>query len=1403
MSNIRALQRLGGTPAPINPLSEEEKAATQQRQELKPRPQLPEKPSRALKPRAPRTQNPLEGASSVIKKAVNEYKWATKATGNVIGNVIRGAAGKEPVTVEQAEQAVQFRQKTGTQKLPDRINTITKPVSDAKRIIGGGVVRTVEGAVGSAIFVDDLIQMRRDRTLRRETDPSLNPFHIKYIEPELNTGIAVPDSTLGRLGQGIVSLVGTATSVTTRLPKAGTKLGAFARGEAGGVAADLLLTKKGDGNLTALVRDVVPEEWRDSVLFFLASDDKDTAVSARLKNALEGVGLGAALGGLAALRAARNTPLKPEALKALPGGDKIAGLLPPGKPTLQEELIIRSEIYNRYLDADAASNLTNATREANRFDEINLRLLDELEAKQLELDLGSVPGSGRMEIDPGGPRQQQLTLEGANAPRDPSVDLDARAPEGADAAKNLDIAGPQRIETTPFKEGQQAAPARAPQPAEAPKAPEAGAKPPTEAPRVDPAAVREGIQSKVDLGYSPQDFSLMPQERGATFTPTSPDVALRADYPTQTLTDAQVKSFRWEDKMEEGFRNFEQSPQVKAILTEPTLPDKKVIADSFEGMNRIREAAGEKEFFQVPNPSKGFEEQGLIQLVKKPDGSIQRIFTEPGVVAARVFFRDIGNHAWDTAKKMADLAEEGKPFGNLPDKMLDDLIAMLNIGKKTQQMGGRLTRAWGLPIDQSTGTMSLGKDIDGISGFDEAISKVKEIQDALTAGRDDLVRDDLNILGAMLRASEGKPEKIMSFWKLARTVGFKDAGTNMIQSLFSGARTQLVSLAGNTYTAVERPASAMINAAMKGDVHSARMAIAGMRATVQAIPEALQLGFAAIKNGPAGYVYTQGGKYIQQEANTVNAIQELLARARTPGEKAAANFLNLQHKFITANPLFDYGPRLLSSGDEAFQHLALRQWAAMESMYKASSSSMNTKEAFEKYSKEFYDSKIGPDGRIIDPELKNWIAQTTFQGEVAEKIKALSDFLNKVPALKWFVPVVNTPAEILRYVGKHTVANRLFIEDYAEVVARVDAGDAAAIAKKAIYDGRVGLGFTIAASGGMIAMAGDLTGFGPPYGSKEWQQWQNLNKRPTSIRIGDQWYDFSSIEPMATILGAVGDAAMMINMGAADAGHNLAAQAMFTFGAAVLDKTVLTGIQEMAKVLDTRTSVDARQTAMISLLNNTLPASSLRRSLYNMFSPHRKEFQTTSERLWAQATIGLSDKGSVYIDPLTGESELSYAGGFYNANSPIRVVPENMDPLKWQLEKDGFGYKTNKRGINQVELSPEDRQKVHKLMFELGLREVLEEAVTDPNYRALADSWDRRPYDPDQPGSAPPHIAHLNRQWNKVRQAAIRTLMDQDPGFAQTMLEGAEKRRAFQNAEFENQGAPAPTVLNKLMQAPR
>lgn len=1406
MSSIRALQRLGGTSAGGVIPSEEEKKTYHTKAPPPKKIELPEKPSRGGEPRKPRTANPLEKPSRVINMVRNEIQWGTKQAGNALGNVIRQAAGLVPVTVEQAEKAAQFRKSTGKQKVPDRIDQLVgEPVRAATRAIGGAPVRAAEGVVGTAFFAGDLINTGIDRLQGKKTDPSLNPFHLNYVEPQLNTGIAVPQSSAGKLVQGIVQFAGSAASIGSRLPQATTKLGAFARGEAGGIAADLLMTRKGDGNLSALIRDVFPEEWQDSVLFFLASDEEDSAVTSRLKAATEGAGLGAAFGLLGAIRKARKADLPAE----------IDGQ----KPTPEQELEFRAQIYQDYLNEAAKTYGDAAVKEAQRFDEINLRLLDEAEFNQLELDLGDVPGSGRLEVDPGGPREQQLSLADTLPPREPDVDLGAaqRGPSEVDAGPSMRVDGPTGPQRLPVAEG-------TPKP-DTPKpdtADQAEAKPEAPWPKplvdvvadkgddwatrrgLDPDAIRAAYQSKIDLGYTPQDFSLLPQERAYSFTPDTPDVALRSTYPTKVFTDAQVKSWRWEDKLEEAFRDFEQDPKVQEILTsEPTLQDKQVIADHYKAMNDILESIGETEFFRVPDINKRFDEQGLIQVVKR-NGVETPIFTETGVLAARTYFRDLGNHAWTIAKQMADLDEAGQPFGNLPDKMLDDLLAMMNVGKRTMQMGGRLTRAWGINISNTTGTMSLGKDIDGSNGFDEAISQIQALQEAIAAGQRGKARDTLSILGAMLRTSQGKPEKIMNFWQLVRTVGIKEAGTMMINSLFSAPITQARNITGNSYTVVERPASALINSVMARDPNTARMAIAGLRATAQAIPEALQMSFTALRDGNKALRYGDGAKYIQLDANTNNALQELLARAKTPSEKAAANYLNLQHKMVTANPLFDYGTRLLTAADEAFSHLALRQWAAMESMYKAASESGNTREAFQRYTKEFYETKIGADGQIIDPDLKDWVRDMTFQGPVADKVQALSTFLNQVPVLKWFVPVVNTPAEILRYVGTHIPGvNKVFLRDYAEIVERAKV-DPAARAKKAVYDGRVGLGMMIAGAGAVYAFGDfNVTGHGPPRGTREYDMWKNLNRQPMQFRVGGTWYDYSSIEPLASILAPIADAAMLSRMGAADAGHRVMAQVAFTIAATVLDKTVLTGLKELTEVLDTRTGADQRAAAFLTLANNTLPLSSARRSLYNTFNQHRKEYQTLTDKIWAQATVGLMDKGSVAVDPLTGEGELSYAGGFYNSNSPIRVVQEDMDPLKWQLEKDGFGYRPNKMGPNQVKLTPEDMQKVHRYMFELGIREVMAETVTDPAYRELADSWDRRPYDQDQPGGAPPHINILRRNWNLVRNNAIERLMDEDAGFFERMKEGGQLKQMYRDAAFEDIGAPAPTVMNKLLQAPK
>jgi hypothetical protein len=292
------------------------------------------------------------------------------------------------------------------------------------------------------------------------------------------------------------------------------------------------------------------------------------------------------------------------------------------------------------------------------------------------------------------------------------------------------------------------------------------------------------------------------------------------------------------------------------------------------------------------------------------------------------------------------------------------------------------------------------------------------------------------------------------------------------------------------------------------------------------------------------------------------------------------------------------------------------------------------------------------------------------------------------------------------------------------------------------------------------------------------------------------------VEPLTTFFGIIGDAAMIGRMSEADGLNAWPAQLGFTIASAAMDKLMLQGIQDMAGFLDLTTPLDRKESLLAALINNQAPLSGLRRGVYNTMQPLRKEYEKQSDRVWDAATFGLASKGAVYIDPLTRESELSYGGGFYNSTTAVRISAVNKDPLKDRLAEVGFGYQTRDRGPSNMKLSPEDTQEIHKLMFDLGIRDRLAETLDDPQFQDLVDSWDNRPFDQNEPSSAPRHIRHLQRIWNGTRQEAIEAYMDQNEAFA-SRVQGEYQRAKDHREAMYKTGGTAPDLIQKLTGMPK
>jgi hypothetical protein len=142
MSIYRTMQLTDGVPAPVRPLSEEEQAKLRQGSTTGEKGESIQErfDSRKgkKKPGKKRESNPLGGISNVIDKAANEVEYAGKAIGNAAGNVVRRAAGKDPVTVQQAEQAK-------AQRKPKPLEASNDALGEVKTAIAGTAARVEIG----------------------------------------------------------------------------------------------------------------------------------------------------------------------------------------------------------------------------------------------------------------------------------------------------------------------------------------------------------------------------------------------------------------------------------------------------------------------------------------------------------------------------------------------------------------------------------------------------------------------------------------------------------------------------------------------------------------------------------------------------------------------------------------------------------------------------------------------------------------------------------------------------------------------------------------------------------------------------------------------------------------------------------------------------------------------------------------------------------------------------------------------------------------------------------------------------------------------------------------------------------------------------------------------------------
>lgn len=363
--------------------------------------------------------------------------------------------------------------------------------------------------------------------------------------------------------------------------------------------------------------------------------------------------------------------------------------------------------------------------------------------------------------------------------------------------------------------------------------------------------------------------------------------------------------------------------------------------------------------------------------------------------------------------------------------------------------------------------------------------------------------------------------------------------------------------------------------------------------------------------------------------------------------------------------------RFLSAEDEIFKAIGYRQ-ELNAIAYRTANKEGLIGDAF---NQRIVDIIQKPSEEMMELAVKNAEYQTFTNplGPIGKRVQQLS---NSHPALKFIMPFVRTPTNILKYANERTPFGLLSKE------IRDNIGGKNGIIARDTQIARLALGTAVATAVSWQVIQGNITGSGPTNSGKKatlyLTGWQ-----PNSIKIGNGYYSYEWMEPLATIMGITSDVTEAYKNGIEDDkdAEKIASAAVSSISKDLMSKLSLRGVSDLIQMLSDQDRYGEKY--FQNFLGSFIP--SLSSQIARMNDPVLRETKSITDAFKARIP-GLKNtllpKRDVWGNPIVIEDALGP-----DIISPIRQSTFNNDPVNQRLL--GLKYYPSKaqRKIMGVELT--------------------------------------------------------------------------------------------------------------------
>jgi hypothetical protein len=425
--------------------------------------------------------------------------------------------------------------------------------------------------------------------------------------------------------------------------------------------------------------------------------------------------------------------------------------------------------------------------------------------------------------------------------------------------------------------------------------------------------------------------------------------------------------------------------------------------------------------------------------------------------------------------------------------------------------------------------------------------------------------------------------------------------------------------------------------------------------------------------------------------------------------------------------------------------------------------------------------------------------KTTFTNEAGDAFtKGVMDILEAYPVLKFVVPFIKTPTNVLKFGLARTplgVAKDSILLATSAKYRKMYVDGSPAV--KADMVGRMATASTFTA-GAMYYIAnneGAVTGAGPQ-NKEERAALKATGWQPYSIRIGDTYVSYNRLDPIATPLGILADFAEFNKVNApksdSDAENGMSAFLVaMTYN--LTDKSYLRGLNNLMNVARDPETYGPKlfQDIAGGIMPNTI--NKLQDTESKIILRESRSIADAVMRRTPVLSENLPPQRSFLGEPIYRDNPL----GLLSAVSPVYVSSIKNDLVDKELSslKHGFTMPPSKlNGIADLdmrEFTNKNGQQAYDRLLELSgtieingstLRQSLAKMMKSSEYKSI-------PKDnlQDTLGTNSPRIAAINRMVKAYRNRAQQEVLGEFPELYQKSKELTQMQRDYRLGKFENQ----------------